>query len=98
MKETYMDKETIFHKSEEEVKGLNDASINNCDKLTRPCHILQAPLLIGCDVRNINSGILEILSNDEVIAVNQGELYPELMILKLNHGCTNHRSCDIQDI
>ena len=39
MKETYMDKETIFHKSEEELKGLSDASIN-CDKLTRSCHIL----------------------------------------------------------
>lgn len=97
MKETYMDKETIFHKSEEELKGLSDASIN-CDKLTRLCHILQAPLLIGCDVRNINSGILEILSNAEVIAVNQGELHPELMNLKLKYGCTNHRFCDIQDI
>ncbi len=97
MKETYMDKETILHKSKEEVKGLSDASIY-CDKLTRPCHILQAPLLIGCDVRNINSGILKILSNDEVIAVNQGELYPDLMNLKLKYGCTNQRFFDIQDI
>jgi len=36
--------------------------------------LMKAPLLIGCDVRNINSGILEILSNDEVIAVNQDSL------------------------
>lgn len=49
-------------------------------------------------MRNINSGILEILSNAEVIAVNQGELHPELMNLKLKYGCTNHRFCDIQDI
>lgn len=32
----------------------------------------QAPLLIGCDVRNITSETLEILSNEEVINVNQG--------------------------
>jgi len=34
---------------------------------------MQAPLLIGCDVRSMSSGIVEILSNAEVIAVNQGE-------------------------
>ena len=34
---------------------------------------LQAPLLVGCDVRNISAEAFEILSNEEVIAVNQGE-------------------------
>jgi len=33
---------------------------------------MQAPLLIGCDVRNMAAETLEILSNTEVIAVNQG--------------------------
>lgn len=35
---------------------------------------VQAPLLIGNDVRSISSEILDILGNEEVIAVNQGEL------------------------
>lgn len=34
---------------------------------------MQAPLLIGCDVRNITAETLELLSNKEVIAVNQGK-------------------------
>ncbi|XP_047957090.1 alpha-galactosidase 3-like [Salvia hispanica] len=36
--------------------------------------LMKAPLLIGCDVRNITSETLEILSNEEVIAVNQDSL------------------------
>ncbi|KAK1399325.1 hypothetical protein POM88_009188 [Heracleum sosnowskyi] len=34
--------------------------------------LMKAPLLIGCDVRNMDRKTLEILSNREVIAVNQG--------------------------
>ncbi|KAG0468154.1 hypothetical protein HPP92_017482 [Vanilla planifolia] len=34
--------------------------------------LMKAPLLIGCDVRNMTAATLEILSNKEVIAVNQG--------------------------
>lgn len=34
---------------------------------------VQAPLLIGCDVRNITTETFKLLSNKEVIAVNQGE-------------------------
>lgn len=33
---------------------------------------MQAPLLIGCDVRALDSVTLSLLSNKEVIAVNQG--------------------------
>ncbi|XP_022146795.1 alpha-galactosidase 3-like isoform X2 [Momordica charantia] len=33
--------------------------------------LMKAPLLIGCDVRNMTEETLEILSNEEVIAVNQ---------------------------
>ncbi|KAG0466511.1 hypothetical protein HPP92_018091 [Vanilla planifolia] len=33
--------------------------------------LMKAPLLIGCDVRNMTAATLEILSNKEVIAVNQ---------------------------
>lgn len=33
---------------------------------------LQAPLLLGCDVRNMTKETMEIVFNKEVIAVNQG--------------------------
>lgn len=36
--------------------------------------ISKAPLLIGCDVRNMTKETMEILSNKEVIAVNQDSL------------------------
>lgn len=36
--------------------------------------LMKAPLLIGCDVRNLTAETLEILSNEEVIAVNQDRL------------------------
>ncbi|XP_074582153.1 alpha-galactosidase-like [Curcuma longa] len=36
--------------------------------------LMKAPLLIGCDVRSITEDTLEILSNSEVIAVNQDSL------------------------
>ncbi|CAA2974130.1 alpha-galactosidase 3-like [Olea europaea subsp. europaea] len=34
--------------------------------------LMKSPLLIGCDVRNMSAETFEILSNEEVIAVNQG--------------------------
>ncbi|KAL2227343.1 UNVERIFIED_CONTAM: Alpha-galactosidase 3 [Sesamum indicum] len=36
--------------------------------------LMKAPLLIGCDVRNMTQETFEILSNEEVIAVNQDPL------------------------
>ncbi|KAJ0975501.1 hypothetical protein J5N97_017466 [Dioscorea zingiberensis] len=36
--------------------------------------LMKAPLLIGCDARNMTAETLEILSNKEVIAVNQDPL------------------------
>eukprot|EP01018_Ginkgo_biloba_P022373 Gb_07118 [translate_table: standard] len=36
--------------------------------------LMKAPLLIGCDVRSLNNKTLKILSNEEVIAVNQDQL------------------------
>ncbi|XP_037475779.1 alpha-galactosidase 3-like isoform X2 [Triticum dicoccoides] len=36
--------------------------------------LMKAPLLIGCDVRNMTSETIEILSNKEVIQVNQDPL------------------------
>ncbi|KAL5982983.1 hypothetical protein ACLOJK_017063 [Asimina triloba] len=36
--------------------------------------ISKAPLLLGCDVRNVSKDIMEIIANEEVIAVNQDRL------------------------
>ncbi|VVA18523.1 PREDICTED: alpha-galactosidase [Prunus dulcis] len=36
--------------------------------------LMKAPLLVGCDVRNMTAETFEILSNEEVIAVNQDPL------------------------
>ncbi|XP_042489133.1 alpha-galactosidase 3 [Macadamia integrifolia] len=36
--------------------------------------LMKAPLLIGCDVRNMTAQTMEIISNEEVIAVNQDPL------------------------
>ncbi|KAI3925036.1 hypothetical protein MKW98_009686 [Papaver atlanticum] len=36
--------------------------------------LMKAPLLVGCDVRNMTSETFELLSNEEVIAVNQDHL------------------------
>jgi len=36
--------------------------------------LLKAPLLIGCNLNNITKQDLEILSNEELIAINQDEL------------------------
>ncbi|CAK9135882.1 unnamed protein product [Ilex paraguariensis] len=36
--------------------------------------LMKAPLLIGCDVRNMSAETLEIISNKEVIAINQDPL------------------------
>lgn len=40
---------------------------------------LQAPLLMGCDVRNMSAETFELLSNKEAIAVNQGEAKTDVL-------------------
>ncbi len=35
---------------------------------------LKSPLIIGCDLNNISNQALEILGNEELIAVNQDKL------------------------
>lgn len=36
--------------------------------------LLKAPLLIGCDVNNLDAATLALLSNEEIIALNQDKL------------------------
>ena len=38
-------------------------------------YAMQAPLIIGCDVRHMSQNTYDILANKEVIAVNQGDLH-----------------------
>ncbi|XP_056692283.1 alpha-galactosidase [Spinacia oleracea] len=46
--------------------------------------LVKAPLLIGCDVRAMDQTTLELLSNKEVIAVNQDELGVQGFKIKQN--------------
>lgn len=46
---------------------------------------LQAPLILGCDIRSMDNDTFELVSNKEVIAVNQGlgkivDFYDYLMV------------------
>lgn len=45
--------------------------------------MMQAPLLIGCDIRNISHETLGILSNKDVIAVNQGKKIGDQEIMSI---------------
>lgn len=42
---------------------------------------VKAPLLIGCDVRNVPKETMHILGNKEVIAINQGKYSFDVCIL-----------------
>jgi hypothetical protein len=48
--------------------------LNNLVTANTVC-LVQAPLLIGCDVRSMSPQTKAVLSNWEVIAVNQGKTY-----------------------
>lgn len=52
--------------------------------------LMKAPLLIGCDVRNMTAQTFEILSNKEVIAVNQDPLGVQGRKVSVaeNEGCS----------
>jgi alpha-galactosidase len=53
--------------------------------------VLKSPLLIGCDIVNIASETLEILSNEEVIAVNQDKLSKQAHRFKRDSGVKGFR-------
>ncbi|XP_071934398.1 alpha-galactosidase 3-like isoform X2 [Coffea arabica] len=54
--------------------------------------LMKAPLLVGCDVRNMMSETFEILSNEEVIAVNQDSLGVQgrKVYVSGTDGCEQH--------
>jgi hypothetical protein len=49
--------------------------------------IMNSPLLIGCDLTNIKPTALQLLRNQELIALNQDPLYQQAYIVGLNNGC-----------
>ena len=49
--------------------------------------IMNSPLLIGCDMRNIKSTTLNLLKNKELIALNQDPLYQQAYVAGLVNGC-----------
>ncbi len=49
--------------------------------------IMNSPLLIGCDLRNIKSETLSLLKKKELIALNQDTLYQQAYVAGLVNGC-----------
>lgn len=49
--------------------------------------IMNSPLLIGCDLTAIRPAALELLKNEELIALNQDGLYQQAYIVGLLNGC-----------
>lgn len=49
--------------------------------------IMNSPLLIGCDVRNLNLTALNLLKNTELIALNQDTLYQQAYVVDYQNGC-----------
>ena len=49
--------------------------------------IMNSPLLIGCDLENIKTTTLNLLKNEELIALNQDPLYQQAYIVALSNSC-----------
>lgn len=49
--------------------------------------IMNSPLLIGCNLTTIKSATLDLLKNEELIALNQDTLYQQAYIVGLSNGC-----------
>ena len=49
--------------------------------------IMNSPLLIGCDLRNIKQETLILLKKEELIALNQDPLYQQAYVAALVNGC-----------
>ncbi|KAK2982424.1 hypothetical protein RJ640_026267 [Escallonia rubra] len=58
--------------------------------------LMKAPLLIGCDVRNMTAETYNILTNEEVIGVNQDKLGVQgRKVHVAEDGCSEERSNDL---
>lgn len=49
--------------------------------------IMNSPLLIGCDMRNIKPEAMALMTNPELIALNQDAAYQQAYVVKKTEGC-----------
>ena len=49
--------------------------------------IMSSPLLIGCDLNDIKGNALELMQNEELIALNQNELGLQAYVVEKENGC-----------
>ena len=49
--------------------------------------IMNSPLLIGCDMKNLSTANLNLLKNTELIALNQDPLYQQAYLASKINGC-----------
>lgn len=49
--------------------------------------IMSSPLLIGCDLHDIKSNALELMQNEELIALNQNELGLQAYVVEKENDC-----------
>ena len=49
--------------------------------------IMSSPLLIGCDINTITKESLDLMMNDELIALNQDKLGLQAYVVKRENGC-----------
>lgn len=49
--------------------------------------IMNSPLLVGCDMRNIKPTALSLMTNKELIALNQDKLYQQAYLAKKSNDC-----------
>ena len=49
--------------------------------------IMNSPLLIGCDMRNIRPQALELMKNADLIGINQDKTFQQAYLVKFTNGC-----------
>lgn len=49
--------------------------------------IMSSPLLIGCDMNDIQGNALQLMQNEELIALNQNKLGLQAYVVKKENGC-----------
>lgn len=60
----------MYDKGKVGLEGLNDTQYKTHFSIWA---LLGSPLMIGCDIRNMNDETLKILTNKELIKINQDE-------------------------
>ena len=76
----------MYGKGNVGLQGLNDTQYKTHFSIWA---LLGSPLMIGCDLRNINKETLDILSNKELIEINQDADCRQVFKLNLTWGGTD---------